>query len=389
MRDVLIIGAGVTGLAAALHLERRGYAPVVATAAQPGATAAAAGVAAGGQVDNFTRVSHAHGLAFAADLWRFGDAAFARLLEFCAASGVPHARGPRYRLVTSEAELTEATLAVRQLQGAGFQASLLTARRAPVWQGLTDRVLAVQDEGESGAYVDCRALLAALNAAVKAPRLGAVSSLNTARKGPAFGPRVRLANGTEVDAEVVVLACHLAISELVPTLKSALVSVADQWDPFSCGGGAVDEAAIWSRAGTVFSANHTYEWGVVTGSGRLHAGGGRYLRPLAGIEAVVATHDEKIREHLRGQLGKTFRWAATAKTAGAGAAALDCRPCDELPIIGPMFGDDRMLVATGFMGSGLTQGFLAGACLAELIDTGRSAILPRRLWPERLRSLPT
>mgnify|MGYP003704474881 CR=1 FL=1 len=36
----------------------------------------ASGVIAGGLVDNFTRVSHAHGADFAAELWRFGDLAY-------------------------------------------------------------------------------------------------------------------------------------------------------------------------------------------------------------------------------------------------------------------------------------------------------------------------
>jgi glycine/D-amino acid oxidase-like deaminating enzyme len=52
-----------------------------------------------------------------------------------------------------------------------------------------------------------------------------------------------------------------------------------------------------------------------------------------------------------------------------------------------MFGEGRILVATGFMGQGLTQGFFAGRCLAELVAHGAAAALPRRLWPERLRSL--
>ena len=49
--------------------------------------------------------------------------------------------------------------------------------------------------------------------------------------------------------------------------------------------------------------------------------------------------------------------------------------------------DHRIFLATGYMGSGLTMGYLAGQCMAELILTGACPKLPRRLWPERLRSL--
>ena len=61
---------------------------------------------------------------------------------------------------------------------------------------------------------------------------------------------------------------------------------------------------------------------------------------------------------------------------------------DEGKLIGPMFGQPNILLATGFMGDGLSLGFLAGKCLSELILEGQSTSLPRFLWPERLRSLP-
>jgi glycine/D-amino acid oxidase-like deaminating enzyme len=68
-------------------------------------------------------------------------------------------------------------------------------------------------------------------------------------------------------------------------------------------------------------------------------------------------------------------------------AILDINPCDEIPIAGPMYGRGRLLVAAGFLGLGLSQGFLAGRCLADLVKDGRCDDLPRQLWPERLRSM--
>jgi glycine/D-amino acid oxidase-like deaminating enzyme len=52
-----------------------------------------------------------------------------------------------------------------------------------------------------------------------------------------------------------------------------------------------------------------------------------------------------------------------------------------------MYGNGRMLVACGYMGTGLSWGFLAGKCLADLIASGHAKDLARSLWPERLRSL--
>jgi glycine/D-amino acid oxidase-like deaminating enzyme len=402
--DVVVIGGGVAGLGALCHLRRFGVdrlalshdgltavsaspaAPAAAAPAIPSASELAAGLALGGQVDNYTRVSHAHGAAFGAELWGFGDLAFDALAAYCRAEGVTFRRGRRVRLITSDPELAEARQAAEQLAAAGFPSRLAEPRSDPLGPLLLPRVLAVQDDGERAAWVDPRQLLAALaKTTAAAPRLPATVRIDA-------GPTeltLQLSDGSRVHCEVAIVAAHLGTRALVPDLAPALVSVADQWSEVELAGPlppAVGEAC--------FSANHTYEWGALRAApkedGRaastMALGGGRYLRRLAGIEAEVATTEGKITAHLLGQLAKTFTFGAGAR-AGATKASLDIRPCDELPIIGPMFGEGRILVATGFMGSGLTQGFFAGACLAELVQHGRADRLPRLLWPERLRTL--
>ena len=65
---------------------------------------------------------------------------------------------------------------------------------------------------------------------------------------------------------------------------------------------------------------------------------------------------------------------------------LECKACDELPLIGPSHGGSRILLGTGYGLHGIGLGFMAGKCLAELIHFGKSDALPRICWPERLRS---
>ena len=55
--------------------------------------------------------------------------------------------------------------------------------------------------------------------------------------------------------------------------------------------------------------------------------------------------------------------------------------------LGPMFSSPQILLATGYMGQGLSFGFLAGKCLSELVLKGESKVLPRYFWPERFRYL--
>jgi glycine/D-amino acid oxidase-like deaminating enzyme len=385
--DVVVVGTGITGLSAAFHLAGAGIKSVALSGpdpACPATSAASAGLASGGQGDNYTRLSNAHGSIFAKDLWHFGDASYDALAAWCASAGVAFHPARRLRLITSDHELEESEEAARQLAAASLGSILMKRPSAGIFADeLSTRIVAVQDDGPRGAWVNVGAALAKLADALPSTtrRLPAVRAIETQPgKG---GLTLTLEGGTKARCEMVIVAAHLATGMLVPEIAPALVSVADQWSELRL---ATPRTGAWAAPGIVFSLNHTYEWGVTRPDGGLAFGGGRYLRPMAGIEAKEASSLAKIEAHLLEQLARSFTFGRNAVSVRT-MAALDCRPCDELPIIGPMFGEGRILVATGFMGQGLTQGFFAGRCLAELVAHGAAAALPRRLWPERLRSL--
>ena len=138
------------------------------------------------------------------------------------------------------------------------------------------------------------------------------------------------------------------------------------------------------NVGVVFSAHHSYEWGGF-GPQSIHFGGARYLRKLAGIGAKKADKDPKIDTYLLEQLKKTFVQGHCVKHRKT-YPCLDIWPCDELPVIGPMFGESRVLLATGYMNSGLVWGFQAGNILAKYILHGQCSQLPDILLPKRYRS---
>ncbi len=383
--DVAVIGAGITGLAAALHLESRGISRIaLSSSTKPGgATRSAAGLGTAGFIDNFTRFSHHYGAAAAGELWRFGDEACRAFVKGVRGLGLAVATGRHVRLITGEDELVEARLAVPQLKGQGFAADLTEKVPAIDGLGLSERVLAVQEDetktGPRAMAVDLPLLMNALAATVKAERIPAVTRI----RHEAGGLVLVHEDGSETACEMAICAAHLGIGALVPEIASALVSVADQWCRvrFEDGRGFPE-----TLVGSVFSAKHGHEWGGFAAPGELILGGARYLRKWAGIEADRAELMPQISEHLLKLVGQTFKLDGRPQIVGA-SAFLDCRPCDELPIIGPLFGSGRLLIATGYLGAGLTLGWLAGDCLAELVATGTCARLPRRLWPERLRSL--
>ncbi len=394
--QVIIAGGGITGLSAAWHLAQEGATSILlATGAETPSSSVAPGWISGGQRDNFTRIAQAHQLDFAADLWRFGDHAFDLTKEWAQRHKVPLASSRRLRLIVTAEELTEARLAVAAMKKAGIKSDLLEGKNlsASIWSdGPTPRVLAIQDDGNRGGWIDAKAFHARLFKEVAASRKVTVTE-SVVKKISGYGEeaiRITLENeGHEnskgkietVLTDACIVACHLQTGDLIPELSSALIPVADQWLIAIDG---ADGTGGWNQPGIAWSVFHNHEWGVSLPGGNLLLGGGRILRKWAGFEATSAEVEPKITDYILAQHKKTFPGRHKPESAAAGR---DCHPCDELPLIGPMFGEGRILVATGFMGQGLTLGFAAGQCLASLLMTGKCPELPRRLWPERLRSL--
>lgn len=374
--NVAIVGSGITGLSTAYYLHKGGTDKLALISGTRSESSKSADILVGGLNDNFTRISNAHGIEFAKELWHFSNAGFDHAIRFCKEFKIPHHKNRRIRLIVDKNELKEAKQACEELKSVGLHGELIKTPQFTSLSGMQKRVLAVQDDGERGAWVDTRAFTQALRD--HSPTFEIPTTLHSFEKSKE-GIVLNLADGSEITAEFIVLACHQHIAKFLPTLKEALVPYADQWSQVElANGNSVPE-------GLAFSAHHGYEWGVMMGK-TLHFGGGRYLRKLAGIGATESSVEDKITQHLNEQLKKTFAWAEGAKFVQT-VGLVDIWPCDELPVIGPMFGEDRVFLSTGYMGTGLSLGFHAGLCLSEIIRTGNSLHLPRRLWPERLRTL--
>jgi glycine/D-amino acid oxidase-like deaminating enzyme len=377
--DIAIIGGGITGLSAAYHLQKLGFSRLCLFSKPPdhSATAQSTGFLSGGMADNFTRLSHPRGVSTAKEIWNFCDLAYDSLLEYLQNKGIPYEKGERLRWMISEAERLEAQTAVQQLRAAGLAGSWEAAN--PSQSRLSNtRWLGTQKDGSRAASVSVPLLLQQLRADSR------VTSFGEAQSFQSTGDALEVTHaGGKVRCEFLVCAQHLSIGDLLPNLAESLVPYADQWSEYQLQ--SRDRTFPW-KPGTVFSWQHSHIWGVITGPNTLRIGGGRYLRAMAGIEAKVASYEQKITRHLADAWNGLWPELLVEPT-GPGFGIRDCRPCDELPLIGPMFGEGRILVGTGYMGQGLSLGFMAGRCLAELI-AGQPTKLPRLLWPERLRSLP-
>jgi glycine/D-amino acid oxidase-like deaminating enzyme len=393
-KQVAIVGAGITGLSTAAHLRELGVNDfiLIDSASRDQATKSSPGIALKGFWDNYTRISHAHGPEFGAELWHTTHRGFDALRSYLGREKIAHDVGMRIRLIVAEDELVEAGKAIQQLNQAGFGAELIRCdSNMRKEYGLGERVLAIQNEGpNTGMTFDPNDLIGSLRDKIDDSSLlkTKATKIEASAKGVAIHTEMKT-----VHCDLVVLACHLNIRAFVPEIRSALVPVADQWSVMTGGGSfaslRMTEGSLRMTKATtpnVFSAFHSYEWGAITAPGRFIFGGGRFLRPLAGIEAEAPSVETKIENFLKGQLAKNFADIGTPSIESS-TGGLECRPCDELPVIGPMFGEDRILLATGYMGNGFVLGFLAGRYLAQLIAIGKGTDIPNQLWPRRLRSL--
>ena len=397
--SVAILGDDMAALSIAYHLIQLGILDITLVKGVSSRLEKYSGFVCGGLLENFTRTSEAHGDEFASELWRLGDEAYATLKQFSRSLKIPYFEGPRLRFITSEAEHIECTKAVAKLKKNGWAKASLESSASPkiaeygLGKTFDSRVTHVQTDGTKGGFVDAVTLCTKLEAIIQ-ETIGS--------KGSSSGvpePGKTSLQYWQDRAELVVVTDQSLLLKELGALSEALVPVSDQWMELPCGTGSQIRVnskvgaktgmptGMQTIAGLCYSGNHTYEWGVITPWNSLRAGGSRFLRPLAGIGEPDPQLLDKVAKHI----ATTARQTLTSTHFGEPLhhhLVRELQTCDELPLVGPLFGDATVLIATGFMGQDLTLGLLAGQYLAKLIATGESAIVPRRLWPERLRTLP-
>ncbi len=394
--QVAIIGGGITGLATAYHLGLAGVDDlvVVSDPARPPTALHSAGFMLGSLFDNVTRVAHAYGPETAKTIYRFSQQARQRLIAFCQQQHIPIELAPHLRLIVSSNELIESRQAVGIFQRAGIAARslelhdklgsdavahlLLSREDEQALPCNPSAVSALQDDSLGGGHLDAQLLCQRLQQLSPATHVAAaVEQLSWQQDNSC----VLQCGEQQVHSELVVLACHHHLVALMPELQEIVIPYSDQWSSYRAAGHQL-------KTGLVLTANHGHEWAVVVSATEIRLGGARFLRRLAGTGDAEPRAEAKISAYLQQRFLK-FLPAITALHCERTVPLIGVRPCDELPLIGPMYGNDRILLATGFMGNGLSWGFQAGKCLSDLICHGHSDTLPRQLWPERLRALPT
>lgn len=366
--SVLIIGDGYTALSAAYFLTTAGVKEVRLllhpTPNSGGEKAHSIHAVLSTYFDQITRINHAFSSKETGEMLRFSERAFDELITFCKEKKISCKEAKLKRIGQTPEEKEELNEGKNLLGIHGYAPKKIT------WEKADFHIT-----GERSLSVDAKKLLEVLLKESK------ITPINTKVKSVEENDDsviVTAEDGTIYESEMVVLACHDEISNLVPFYKEVLIPYADQWNEAITGSEFlnIQEMAL---------LKYSHIWVKSISEHEIIFGGARFLRKDAGIGENHSEPEEKISTFITSELKNLFGCSFGEIIKSKGVVGI--RACDEKPVIGPHFGSGRIFLGSGYMGNPISMGFYAGKCIAEIINKGTCIALPRCITPERLRSL--
>lgn len=373
--DVCVIGGGVTGCSAALHLAERGYSVVLLEAGEigHGASGRSGGQILPGLGTDISTIEKALGIERARDVWEMSREAVRLTAELIERHAIPcelawgylHA-AVKPRHVEELREFQE-----RMARDYGYTAMTMLEGEALREHVVTDAYPAALFDAEGGHLHPLNYTLGLARAAQRAGvRIHPHSAVTRIRRGrPA---QVETARGS-VKAEQVILAANAYQSGLVPELGGRLMRAANYMiatAPLS----EAQAAQVLPRNDALADANFVLDYYRLSAGRRLIYGGevsydGREPPRLqARMDAKIA----RLFPVLAG-VPIEYRWGGDVGIT-----------LNRAPDFGRV--DDNLYYAQGYSGHGMAMAGLAGKLLAETI-AGHSerfdifAAMPHRRFP--------
>lgn len=388
--DVLIVGAGPLGWSCAQLLSSKGISTLLAdpniTDITPSWTAQGLGIFWPSLNDPPTRAVVAHGLDMARWLQNFCRLGSESVGDFFHSDAFKKIRCVRVGLASHEVrELNQACTFNLGLRAAENSSGAHLFEESPAF------LIAEKDRRDAFAKR-------------RLSDLGFCNERVISISEDKDGCTVLLGNNQVRECEMVILANGYQIAKLVPWVKDMLVPMSDVYSEWSSNLACEQHSeplAVRTASGHVAALflpqaapqGSGYNWTV-----RLT--GPRFLLPSAGAgidlsgQTVSDSLSEKIDEWLRTSLLpvvtdvlQSGRPANGIKLQAIGARfGVDCLPCDELPILGELGNQGRILASTGWLGCGWSASLQSASVLCELIEKGSSPRLAGLLKPSRWRS---
>jgi gamma-glutamylputrescine oxidase len=378
--DVLVIGAGIVGVATAYYLARQGAQVLVVERDNigSGATGRNAGfVTSGTAVDYRTAVAR-YGVDTTHAVWQFTRENRRLLRDMLAEEGIDcdYREPGTLVLAGTMAELEALHQTHVTLSAAGIASEMLDrpALQARISVPLTSNVVGARFTPGDGALHSGRFLYGLAEAAW---RHGA-----RFRVGARAEPPMRCETGwdvalessgetTHVTARTVVCATNVWLPDLVPEVAPAITAVRGQMlctrplpPIFPCGISSADGMQYWQQLP----------------DGRVVLGGCRSAAQDQDVGYREPQLRSEIQDALTGYLQSVFAGLPSFEVEHRWAGIMAFSR-DALPLIAPVPGRHGVFVAGGFTGHGMPFGLHAGYALAQACLSG---VAPATLFPFRL-----
>ena len=363
-RGVVVVGAGVVGLGACEALARRGESPLLLDRAGPGAGASTrnAGFLMRGAADNYADAVDAWGRDLARTVWRWTEENIGILRGLGVESLPSYRRVPSCLLAMTAEESDALGRAAAMLGEDGFDVETLESGDDAVWRsGAVRRGLLNPNDGS----VNPAELIAML--AERSPaeirRDHAVYAME--RDAGSGGVLVRTTGG-DVMAERVLVCANAFTPALLPELEGVIVGNRGQMLALREGapGDTRVDFSYYLNNGSEYLRRASEDTIVLGGWRRHFEAEERTLedRVTPGVQGGLEAFAERV---LGRRLDVVSRWSGV----------MGFTP-DGLPLVGPVGGDDRVVVCAGFHGHGMSLGVRTARAAVECLLDGAPPPFP-------------
>jgi gamma-glutamylputrescine oxidase len=371
--DLVVIGAGITGLSAAKAAEDAGLTCVVIDARAPGASASGrnAGFLMRGAAENYAVAADHLGRDVARELWRWTESNRADL-EAIGILDLPSCqKRPSCLLAMTDEEADDLVRAHAMLIEDGFEADLLEPGGAhtddTVWTRGSPK-LGLVNPGD--AVCNPIELMGLLCARLETSELVTGCEAYAIEQAPDGERAVHTTLGT-IHAKRVLIATNAYAGRLVPELAERVRPNRGQMFAAHTPGVRLD-FAYYANHGSEYFRQLEPDY-VVFGGARTHDEAGERTDVDNLSEAVQGRLEELCRQWLADDFRVISRWAGI----------MGFSP-DEVPLVGPVGGDPAVWFCGGFTGHGMSMAYRTANAAVRSIATDE----PVPAWMSIDREIP-